>query len=86
MSWDLVKSGAKFLASGFKVVDRAEYERRLAICDGCEFRGDERVGGNDHRCGECGCYVAVKAEAVAWLCPVGKWDDSLNLHLHSPPE
>lgn len=74
MGWDVGKAMLSFTFSGFRFVPRDEYQRRLDICTACENRGDERVRGNPHRCGECGCFVAVKAEAKAWQCPIGKWN------------
>lgn len=74
MGWDVGKAMLSFTFSGFRFVPRDEYQRRLDICTACENRGDERVNGNEHRCGECGCFVAVKAEAKAWQCPIGKWN------------
>lgn len=75
--WDVLKAVGAFVGSGFQLVDKAEYQRRLDICTGCDSRGDERVRGNQKRCGECGCYVAVKAQAVAWKCPLGKWESTV---------
>lgn len=73
-AWDVVKAVGKFVGSLGQLTSMEEYKRRLDICTVCENRGDERVRGNPHRCGECGCYVAVKAQAVAWECPIGKWE------------
>ncbi len=49
-------------------VSDGEYERRLLICDSCE----ELRGG---LCGQCGCYVAVRAARRNGYCPhvAGKW-------------
>lgn len=39
-----------------------EYERRLLLCDSCpQLRGG--------LCGQCGCYVAVRAAKKAGYCP-----------------
>lgn len=43
-------------------VEEEEYERRLRICDGC---GELRSG----LCGQCGCYVAVRAARKNGYCP-----------------
>lgn len=45
-----------------------EANRRLAVCQQCEFfREDQK------RCGKCGCYMAVKTYLKAERCPIGKW-------------
>lgn len=61
-----VNDAASFAASGFQTVDRAEYQRRLTICDAC----DRRQG---QMCLQCGCVLAVKAWGAAWHCPLDKW-------------
>lgn len=43
-------------------VSQKEYERRLLLCDGC---GELRGG----LCGQCGCYVAVRAARRNKKCP-----------------
>ena len=49
-------------------VSDEEYERRLLLCDSCQ----ELRGG---LCGQCGCYVAVRAAKKAGYCPniKAKW-------------
>lgn len=43
-------------------VSDAEYEKRLMLCDSCsEMR--------DGLCGQCGCYVAVRAVRKTGYCP-----------------
>lgn len=43
-------------------VAQEEYERRLLLCDNCpELRGG--------MCGQCGCYVAVRAVRKIGYCP-----------------
>lgn len=67
-AWNLTKAAAAFAAQpGF--VDRATYQRRLAVCEACDKRGG-RLG---HKCSVCGCRVAWKAQGAAWDCPLGKW-------------
>lgn len=49
-------------------VSDEEYERRLLLCDSCpELRGG--------LCGQCGCYVAVRAAKKPGYCPhiKAKW-------------
>jgi hypothetical protein len=43
-----------------------EYERRLAICQGCEKL-------NEGTCMSCGCYVELRAAAKISKCPTRKW-------------
>lgn len=50
-----------------KPVSTEERERRLAICNACEFLIDGK------RCSKCGCAVKWKAMLEAWHCPVEKW-------------
>ena len=43
-------------------VTEEEYEKRLLLSDGCrELRGG--------LCGQCGCYVAVRAARKTGYCP-----------------
>jgi hypothetical protein len=59
---------ARFVASGCAVVGRDEYDRRRAICEGCEHFDHA-----EDRCRKCGCNLAVKPWSKAEKCPVGKW-------------
>jgi hypothetical protein len=61
-------AAARFVASGFATVDRAEFDRRKGICLACEFYRE-----NDDRCLKCGCYLAVKPWGVREHCPIDKW-------------
>ena len=63
-----VKAAAGFVASGFAVADQAEQERRLAICQECEFFDHARS-----RCTKCGCIAVWKAWVASQKCPIGKW-------------
>lgn len=74
--WDVLKAVGALAVSGFRFVSRDEYRRRLDICADCDSRGDERVKYDVRRCGECGCFVAVKATAGVWKCPIGKWNEN----------
>lgn len=66
-AWNLAESLAAFVADGLHLVDAAEYERRLSICDTCELR-------QDTRCARCGCRLALKARGRAFRCPDGRWE------------
>jgi hypothetical protein len=50
-----------------KPVSTEERERRLGICNSCEFLIEGK------RCEKCGCYVNWKTRLEAWHCPIGKW-------------
>jgi hypothetical protein len=68
-AWNLIASGAAFVADGFRTVSADEYRHRLAICETCEHR-------DGPRCGLCSCFVAIKAKGRAWDCPDGRWAQS----------
>lgn len=61
-------------ADAFRTVDEAEYNRRLQICDACEWQ-------SDGWCYECGCYLPAKASGTVWRCALGKWDLPIGAHL-----
>jgi hypothetical protein len=67
-AWNLARSLADFVADGLKTVAFDEYRRRLEICDGCQFR-------LDNRCRKCGCRLSLKARGRAFRCPANKWPD-----------
>lgn len=66
-AWNLTRSLADFVADGCKLVDRDEYQRRLEVCDVCEFR-------RGNQCLECGCRLSIKAQGRAFKCPQNKWE------------
>jgi hypothetical protein len=66
-----LRSMAQFMADGFRVVDGAEFERRVEICKNCKPWFNARSG----RCSVCGCYGKLKAKGKVWTCPKGKWDE-----------
>jgi len=68
---NLTKSMAAWAGSGFKKVQQHVYEKRLAICRGCQFwqeNGNLGMG----KCLKCGC-----GKGKHWLpheqCPIGLW-------------
>ena len=63
-----IGAAVSFVASGFKVADQAEVDRRLAICRECEQFDAERV-----RCRACGCCVNFKSLVESQACPLKKW-------------
>lgn len=44
---------------------------RLRVCAGCPSVKIVPVFGEV--CGECGCFMRVKAKLAAVECPIGKW-------------
>jgi hypothetical protein len=46
--------------------DGDEYRRRLAVCESCDML-------IDGMCGECGCFVKLRAAKRPLSCPVNKW-------------
>jgi hypothetical protein len=63
-----LKAAVKFVASGFEIVDTAEFDRRRAICQSCEHMDKAQ-----DRCKACGCALAAKPWSKAEQCPHGKW-------------
>jgi hypothetical protein len=49
-------------------LSKAEKEKRLEICKGCEY-----YHAPEDRCKLCGCKMAVKAHLKLESCPAGKW-------------
>lgn len=67
-AWNLAESLAAFVSDGCRLVDGAEYRRRLETCNACDRR-------SDGKCLECGCYLTVKGKGRAFDCPLGKWKE-----------
>lgn len=68
MGRNLASSLARELRSGGKPsVSEEEIQKRLAICEGCEFLR------NGTRCTKCGCVMKFKARLNTGECPIGKW-------------
>lgn len=64
---------ARWVAAGFPVVARSEFERRLAVCGKCalwDAKGFCGIGKCLH--GRCGCSV-VKHWLATEKCPDKKW-------------
>jgi hypothetical protein len=62
-----VHAAAAFVAGQPVLVDAAEFDRRLAICRGCEyyFRRDDR-------CSVCGCVARWKTRLAQEHCPLSE--------------
>lgn len=70
---NFISSMARWMASGFKVVDEVALAGRLAICQSCPYWGGT-TGGDlvSSRCGKCGCS-GLKLALATSKCPIGKW-------------
>jgi hypothetical protein len=66
---NLAGAAGRFVASGFAMVDQAEFDRRRGICEVCPNLDRER-----DRCRVCSCYLAVKPWGKAERCPEGRWE------------
>ncbi len=51
-------------------VSRLVYRERLEVCKECE-KVKYLLG--RMRCGECGCFLELKAAVSLMKCPLGKW-------------
>lgn len=56
----------------FPTASKSSYEKRLAICRGCEFYDAAGWKGRG-KCLKCGCCTAAKAKLRTEKCPLGKW-------------
>lgn len=65
-AWNLTKAMATHVAKGRKIALPEVVEERLAICDTCEKRTDDR-------CSDCGCFIDVKATLETSECPLLYW-------------
>lgn len=64
--WNFIKAATRLAKEGFGTASDEVVELRLAECQLCPSR-------NEDRCGECGCYIEKKATWPAESCPLGKW-------------
>ena len=56
----------------FPITSKLTYEKRMAICKGCEFHDPNGWRGRG-KCLKCGCCTAAKAKLRTEKCPIGKW-------------
>ncbi len=63
---NFIASMWKFATSGFKLVSKSEHQRRLNICEGCDYR-------RGNRCMSCGCGLKSKTAIKAMSCPESFW-------------
>jgi hypothetical protein len=64
-------SMVKWSKSSFQLVDEEELNKRLSICNSCEFIRTSKLGIN--RCVKCGCATRLKTKLLTENCPIGKW-------------
>lgn len=67
MAKSLVNDGIKWVMGGMKLSPKEVSEKRLSICNECEFYSGAR-------CSKCGCQMRVKTTLATSSCPIGKWD------------
>jgi Family of unknown function (DUF6171) len=56
------------LADGMKQATEEEYNKRISICHKCD-----KYEAGPNRCGQCGCFLKVKAAWNSEKCPLDKW-------------
>jgi hypothetical protein len=57
------------LRGGRVAVSADETEKRLSICQQCEF-----FRTSDGTCSQCGCFIRLKAKLATEACPLEKWE------------
>lgn len=56
------------------LIDHELKEKRLKICETCEFYQEKTVYNIDvKKCKACGCNLNLKALMPQMKCPKGKW-------------
>ena len=66
-----VAAVVRHVADGARRVPPQEFERRLAVCRGCEYcRVDRMICRHEN----CGCRLRVKAAWRSESCPLGAWN------------
>jgi len=66
------------------MIDPKEREKRLEICESCEFNDKRRPKLSPvylDVCLKCGCMIEAKARVWGSRCPIGKWDFEDALHV-----
>ena len=67
---NFTKAALKHMASGMSRTPDDIQEKRLAICESCEFYDKS----NKHpACTKCGCFLNIKVSWASEGCPVDKW-------------
>lgn len=68
MASNLLSSLWKAAKDGFQTSEDEEVNRRISICNQCEFFRKEQ-----NQCEKCGCYLSLKTRLESSNCPIGKW-------------
>ena len=71
MAKNLAKSAVNWAKSGFALASDEEYERRMNICEPCDFwkaQARMRLG----KCLKCGC-TSAKQKLASEKCPISRW-------------
>lgn len=63
----LISSATKHVASGMGSSSEEEQQKRMSICQGCEYMRSDR------RCSKCGCFLDTKIKWKTSSCPIGRW-------------
>ena len=69
----ITKALAIQIAAGCPIASDKEQEERHDICENCPSLMRE-----EYRCGECKCYITIKASLKTSNCPLGKWRDLMK--------
>lgn len=80
----LSEQGKNLASFALQVARRAFYEgtASIAVSDGIQrarintCRACPAYDDIQHRCKECGCWLAGKVKFSASACPLGKWEES----------
>jgi|10_taG_2_1085330.scaffolds.fasta_scaffold36665_2 hypothetical protein len=67
-AWSLTKSLMRYAVEGFPNVSEKVFEKRMLICNSCEF-----LKRNNSSCGVCGCAIEYKGRMKTESCPKNKW-------------
>lgn len=52
----------------FDLASDVEYEKRISICESCEFYIKSTTN-----CKKCGCFMKIKTKFEGLSCPIQKW-------------
>mgnify|MGYP001340651208 CR=1 FL=1 len=71
LAFDSIKAIAKNIAEGNDIkVSEEEKTRRLEVCKGCPALQD--LAGQ-MQCGDCGCFLRIKAGLNSMVCTRKNW-------------
>ena len=59
---------ATFVKKGAPIVTEGVYQKRIGICNACEY-----IKRPNFSCGKCGCNMTIKAKWGTSMCPINKW-------------